>query len=73
VDKSKTWIWVRVPIDALREAIGALKERSAVRHMLAARLFGRRHSDREKADEDDQHAEDLKTGIRGWEKGEKPP
>lgn len=71
----KLWIWVRVPLRALYAAIDALKERSAARHLRAGVTHEKevQAKVRADADADDQHAEDLKSGLRNYDKGEEPP
>lgn len=69
----KLWIWIRVPLTAVMAAIDALKERSIKSHTEARAKSADSDLHRAAADRDDEHAEDLKTGVRGWQQGDKPP
>ena len=72
---TRIWVWIRVPLDSIRAAIGALFERADRRHAEASATH---KSDpvkaidlRREADEDHAHAKAVQKALRdedGWPK-----
>ena len=72
----RLWVWIKVPLDALERAIVLLKDAAMRGHLGASRAPNKKFGEqlRQKADADDQHAENLKQAIReNGGKGAKPP